>query len=173
MKTVKVTCAECGDDFDKSVSEYNRTVRLGKKHFCGLSCSRTNANHTMVRTPKSWAHLRPDNNRDAYTAFRYFLNSGHRSIKRHGCELTLEQLQAKWTAQRGVCPYTGLAMQLPDNVAGWKEPGPTSASLDRIDSSLGYTQDNIEFVCRFVNLGKSSFSRSVAQQFIAAIRSTK
>ena len=173
MKTVKVTCAECGDNFDKSVSEYNRTVRLGKKHFCGLSCSRTNANHTMVRTPQSYAHLRPDNTRDEFTQFRYFINSGHASVKRHGSNLTLSQLRSKWDAQRGLCAYTGIPMQLPDSVKGWKHATPMSASLDRIDSSKGYSADNIEFVCRFVNLGKSSFSRAVAQQFIAAIRATK
>jgi len=40
------------------------------------------------------------------------------------------------------------------------------ASLDRIDSSIGYIEGNVEFVCLFINLSKNSFSR---QEFTTTI----
>lgn len=76
-----------------------------------------------------------------------------------------------WNAQGGVCPYTGLAMQLPASTVGFKKHGtPTSASLDRIDPTGGYVKGNVEFVCRFVNMGKQAFNRKAVQDFIQAVR---
>ena len=35
---------------------------------------------------------------------------------------------------------------------------PTNLSLDRIDSSQGYTEDNVQLVCRIVNIMKNDLS---------------
>jgi hypothetical protein len=62
-------------------------------------------------------------------------------------------------------------MQLPRSSEGFNGGGgPTAASLDRIDSTKGYIAGNVEFVCRFVNLGKSDLSREEVMKFIAAVR---
>ena len=39
MNKVNVGCEWCGKDFEKTVSEFNRAERLGRKHFCSLNCS--------------------------------------------------------------------------------------------------------------------------------------
>lgn len=42
--------------------------------------------------------------------------------------------------------------------------------MDRIDSSKGYTKDNVEFVCRFINLGKNGYSKKEVQNLMALIK---
>ena len=44
------------------------------------------------------------------------------------------------------------------------------ASLDRIDSSKGYIDGNVEFVCYGINLAKNNFSKSEMLNFINSIR---
>lgn len=40
MKTTKVVCGNCGDEFEKLVSELNRQIKNGRtEFFCSLSCS--------------------------------------------------------------------------------------------------------------------------------------
>jgi len=39
MALVDVTCAQCGKKVKKPVGEVNRSVRLGRKFFCGSVCS--------------------------------------------------------------------------------------------------------------------------------------
>jgi len=59
--------------------------------------------------------------------------------------LTLHDFYNQWQQQKGRCPYTGWVLKLPK--ANERLPKtPDRASLDRIDSSLGYTPNNIQFV---------------------------
>jgi hypothetical protein len=44
------------------------------------------------------------------------------------------------------------------------------ASLDRIDSSKGYIEGNIEFVCLAINYAKNGFSKEETQNFIKMIK---
>lgn len=46
-----------------------------------------------------------------------------------------------------------------------------SASIDRIDSSKGYTKDNIQIVCRAINFAKSDRPNSEIKEFIEEIKS--
>lgn len=92
-------------------------------------------------------------------------------MRKYGGDLTLAEIKSLWDAQQGKCAYTGLPMVLPDSVGGWKAGAtPFAASLDRKDSAKGYTPDNVEFVCRFVNLGKNKFTAAQTRDFIAQLR---
>ena len=39
MTVIKTQCEHCKKDFNKSISEYNKSLRLNLKHFCSRSCS--------------------------------------------------------------------------------------------------------------------------------------
>ncbi len=39
MTVIKTQCEHCKIDFDKNISEYNKSSKLSLKHFCSLSCS--------------------------------------------------------------------------------------------------------------------------------------
>lgn len=54
--------------------------------------------------------------------------------------------------QNGKCFYTKVQMKLEPN-------SPESLSIDRIDSNIGYTKENIVFCCGIVNKMKSAYSK--------------
>ena len=71
--------------------------------------------------------------------------------RKHEWQLTKEQLDEKFNAQKGICALSGLEMQ-PDRSS------PYRPSIDRIDSSKGYIEDNFQFVCSRINIMKNAIS---------------
>jgi hypothetical protein len=67
------------------------------------------------------------------------------------CDLTVDWASARWT---GKCEITGI----PFDLALPGKPGgrPFSPSIDRIDSTKGYTTDNSRFVLWAINAMKGS-----------------
>lgn len=69
----------------------------------------------------------------------------HRSKKRNrDVTITVEAICAMWEKQGGKCFYTGRGMTCE---IGKQE----TVSLDRVDSSRGYTPDNVVLCCTFFN----------------------
>lgn len=79
--------------------------------------------------------------------------------------MTPEFLMSLWEKQRGLCVYTGIAMtHVP---CGKREMMRfTNASLDRIDSSRGYTVDNVQLVCFWANTSKGCLSEEQFKYFL-------
>jgi hypothetical protein len=71
---------------------------------------------------------------------------------------------ARWHAEQGGrCVVSGLEI-------GWQEVGSGhTASIDRIDSSLGYTQENCQLVHKDINMMKQSFSQEYFVQLCQAV----
>lgn len=72
-------------------------------------------------------------------------------------EIDIYDLQEQWDKQKGVCAYTGLKLT-PNFIKDKRNQFSLQPSLDRIDSSVGYTKDNIQWVCRTVNWAKLSLT---------------
>jgi len=74
------------------------------------------------------------------------------TAKKRNLELnvTAEYLQFLWVQQDGKCAYTGRRLFLSQNKSG------DNASLDRIDSSLGYIEGNVQWV--HVNVNRLKWS---------------
>lgn len=92
-----------------------------------------------------------------------FLLSCKTSAKKRGQEfsLTRNDFLHMWDAQDGVCVYTGMKMELQPNTL-------LSVSVERIDSSIGYTSDNTVLCCNVINRMKSDLD---AQTFFDLCRS--
>jgi hypothetical protein len=98
-----------------------------------------------------------------YSPFKTMLSRAKQRKKRFS--LTLHDLYDQWQSQKGICPYTGWLLKLPK--ANEKLPKtPDRASLDRIDSSLGYTPDNIQFVSLAIQYAKHNWSQSDVRKMI-------
>jgi hypothetical protein len=70
-------------------------------------------------------------------------------------EITLEEAENQWEKQVGKCAYTGTPLTNGDSDNRiWTG----NASLDRVDSSKGYTVDNIQWVIKDVNTMKMDLS---------------
>lgn len=75
-------------------------------------------------------------------------------------------IRNQFEKQNGKCFYTGLTMLI-----AWKTANPYQVSLDRVDSSLGYTVDNIVLCCQAINFAKSDYSKDVFMDFLTDISS--
>lgn len=65
--------------------------------------------------------------------------------------LTQEYLYQLWAEQNGLCAISGIKMETETGIV---ISNPYKASLDRIDSSKGYTMGNVQLVCGKINLMK-------------------
>lgn len=70
--------------------------------------------------------------------------------------LTFDDLLIQWKKQKGLCFYTGVQLELPTNETDKYDE--FIASIDRIDSNIGYIPGNIQFVLKDVNFLKWTLS---------------
>ena len=84
-------------------------------------------------------------------------NCRYRSVKLHGTnsDVTAEYLKELWNKQIGKCYYSKIDMIIPEFK---RERSPFTASIDRKNSSLAYTKENIVWCCWGCNCGKNNFS---------------
>jgi len=149
QKYVELVCSRCQNKFQRKLKEYNYQVKLGQtKFYCFPECSKLN------RT-------------DEFTPFKESFRQAKKSAKYQKKEfnISIEDIRSLWESQKGICPYTGIQMEL----SCYKKHKLNSASLDRIDSSKGYINGNIEFVCLFINLGKNGFEKPDVKDFLKRI----
>jgi len=77
--------------------------------------------------------------------------------------VTVDDVITIYERQVGKCAISGVKMDHCPNKL-------TSISIDRIDSDIGYTLNNTQLVCQFVNLGKHVKTNNDAILFLNALR---
>jgi len=158
-------CTKCG--CDKPLSDFYTT---GKKvdgspkynSWC-KSCAKTKMASYHQRT---WGrdklhYVSFKRTKDYRSYLSYLLNKARR---RGECKIDLNYLCLLWKSQNGKCAITGwqMTMRLADGVVA------TNASIDRIDSSIGYIEGNVQIVCRAVNVAKHDLTMD---EFVMLCRS--
>lgn len=76
--------------------------------------------------------------------------------------LTIEEAWQKYIEQKGKCALTGIPIKFELNQVhhkGIDNRITRTASLDRIDSSLGYNKENIQWVHKDINIMKNKFKQ--------------
>lgn len=73
--------------------------------------------------------------------------------RNHFWALTVEDLDRIYESQQGLCALSGLSMV-------WAGPKQYRPSIDRIDSTRGYSPENIQFVCSVINIMKNKIDES-------------
>lgn len=69
-------------------------------------------------------------------------------------EIAIEDLQDLWERQGGKCALSGIPLAIAAKGRG------LTASVDRIDSSKGYTKGNLQFVHKDINLMKNGLDQA-------------
>lgn len=167
-KLITLNCDCCGCSYEKPLSEYNRNQQFGRHSFCSRSCAmkflsknRTQAMKDHSNSEKNKQSLLNLNNmhyvRYLEKIFSYLLRNCRKRYKE--CTLTLSDLQEQWDKQNGICPYSGIKLNIPTYKKNHNNPIYT-ASVDRIDSSKGYIPGNIQFVSTCINYMKNNMSDS-------------
>lgn len=95
--------------------------------------------------------------KDDFAAFRYKMQQALKSAKRRAkmhnryCDIDIEYLFYIWQQQNGKCALTGIPM----TYKFYEGRVNSNLSIDRIDSTKGYTKDNIQLVCMAANQMKN------------------
>ena len=172
-KLITFKCDCCGKEAQKPLSEYNRNIKLNRKNFCSRECvgkyndNLSKADPEKVKETQQNIKLHCANRRDELTPFKYTFRCVKRRYK--DIDITLEDLKQVWDNQNGICPYTGLKLTLPENGNIHDLDITIRASLDRIDSNLGYIKNNIQFVSTPINFMKNTMSDSQTKKFLKQI----
>jgi predicted CopG family antitoxin len=162
----KVICDLCGTEYDKALSEVKRNQQLNRKSYCSRSCQGKDLITKNLPVEKRvYSHLQKGSKKDQYSGFREFLRR-IKNRKKHECNLDLPYLLNLWNKQEGKCIYTNIGMVLPD---GRLKGTMFTASLDRINSSLGYVKGNVQYTLTSVNFMKNNMSHEETKELIKLI----
>lgn len=102
--------------------------------------------------------------------FKVYVHSSGSRARNKGIDfdITPGYLKGVWEDQGGKCRYTGIRLKHPKGKKPVKQF--KLASLDRIDSSEGYIQGNVQFVSLTCNLAKSTLSHEEFEEFLEVVR---
>lgn len=156
--TVKCDNPDCGRIFAKDGSEVRRNIKRGSKNFCQTSCA--NKINKNGLNSGNVSNFNGKTKADKYTGIReHFRKIKYRSEEKNKTvKLTLDDLLDQWNKQMGVCIYTGVQMIHPSQNKNKNKSFIYMASLDRIDSNLGYEVNNIQFISVAANLAKNKMT---------------
>jgi hypothetical protein len=103
-------------------------------------------------------------NKSVEHRLRYVIQLGKQRAKKKNIAFNLDLpfLLALWEKQNGECAYSGVPLEYRDN-------HPHTVSLDRIDSSKEYTEDNVQLVCTIVNYIKQRFEEKAFFNFCLSV----
>jgi hypothetical protein len=170
MKTILLKCEECGDDVYRKNGEHNRSLRMGRKTFCCVACStlysnkKCMANGEVFSLPNEFIGL--GSKKKEFSDFRPLLNRINQRKKTQIITLTLQDIKDIWEKQNGICVYTKIKLKLPK----WNaQKEIDTASVDRKDTSIGYTKENCQIVSVMANFAKNDFSDADMKEFCKQI----
>jgi hypothetical protein len=142
-------CLECGEMQDYLRKTYaEESLRLNKT--CKKCSNRKTENshrgmYNLIRI--SW--------------FEKFKSSA--ALRGLVFDISIEDVWFLYTAQEGKCALSGLPI-------GWAEVGSIhTASIDRIDSSMGYIKENVQLLHKDVNFMKQQFDQRYFVEVCKAI----
>ena len=170
-KQEEVQCCYCKTIFKKDVSEIKRSLKVGRLNYCSMKCSKSipsNIEHLNKINPKDTTHLISCNRRDQFSDFREHLRRASRRNK--SFDLSLQDLKDQWDKQNGLCVYS--KVQLIHPTAG-SNCHLYTASVDRIDSSLGYVKGNVQFISIAMNHMKANMSDEDMFKLLTILKNVK
>jgi predicted RNA-binding Zn-ribbon protein involved in translation (DUF1610 family) len=140
-----VTCPFCGEA--RKITRHDHATRLAN-HRC-KTCSNKN-NHPQGESHGirvSWFN-------------KYKLSAQHRGLE---WDLEIQDVAVVLAQQTGRCALSGLWLVTRGPFDG------ITASIDRIDNSMGYTKSNIQLVHKKVNMMRGSLTIQEFQKFCKAV----
>jgi len=171
LKLVPITkpCNRCL--VDKPVSEFskNSSSKDGLQYRC-RACDLAYQNERRAKNQDSLARYHRDYQKERRKNFDYRLqmlvNASKQRARLHQREhsISVEDVKAIYPAD-GKCPIFGVTLAF--NKAGFRDDSP---SIDRIDSSKGYTRDNIQVISWKANRIKGAASLEDLELLVAYLK---
>ena len=107
-----------------------------------------------------------------YTVFESILAQSEKSSKKSNkkFELDVEHLIELWVGQGGRCYYSSIPLFKPTTYSKMTKLNPIyRPSLDRIDSSVGYTKGNVCWSSLMINYAKKDYDVETLSRFIEEV----
>lgn len=116
-----------------------------------------------IKKDRYYAKLALDSDR----SLTYFFRESRKGAARRNIPflLTEEEFKGIWKKQKGKCALSGIDLTLEHGSIA--VPNPTRLSVDRIDSTQGYSKDNVQLITWQLNSAKNVWSN---QQLIEVCR---
>ena len=150
-------CSHCKKE--KSLSEFykTKTNRDGLSYLC-KPCSREQTEKYRTKNRDTYYQNQKARRETEDVFISNLLYNARTRAEKKGREFTLtpDDIKNRLHEIEYHCEITGQKMTLEHGSRESKNQ--YKVSLDRIDSSKGYTPDNIQLICNAVNIMKSNFS---------------
>lgn len=183
-------CSNCNKEIIVKAKEYNRQTKKGRKHFfCSLSCSAHYNNINATEEVKEmrrnfFKNLSPEakekqkqnlikfvrkHDPNFYHYLRQVSNKRfcNKNVKFQTTDIDEKYLKDLWEQQEGFCALSHIPI-IPRYQN--RKKSLSVASLDRIDSSIGYMKGNVQFVALGINYAKNGYTNEEMLEFINQIR---
>lgn len=141
----KKQCKSCKEDLDVSMFSKNRASKDGLQYNC-KKCDNVYQQARRISKKEEIQQYGKDYRKRNLNNFEFrlqgLLNASKQRAREKGLEheLTKEDLKELFPADNK-CPVFGFDLEW--NSGGFRE---TSPSIDRIDSTKGYTKDNVQII---------------------------
>ena len=132
----KSNCDHCELEF---------TPRTKTSRFCSRKC-KDSWNHSYEKRRDYVVEYRGRNPKNYLKSLKCH--------KKQRKDLSIEFLEGLYNKQEGKCAISGVVMT---HIYGQGKT-PTNISIDRIDSSKEYSEDNVQLVCYTVNIMKNTLT---------------
>ena len=153
-------CRECGTEKTLDLFHKDKNKKHGVSSICKECAKAISYKYYLKNAEKIKAKVSVYR-KDYVPRFARDIESRLRNLRtkakqRHNKEFTIQEsdMLDTWGKQNGLCAYTKLPLVATANQFN-------TISLDRIDSSIGYVPDNIQFVCAAVNKMKQEYSEEM------------
>jgi len=88
-KTILINCENCGNEFKKTLSEYNRSEKLNKKHFCSLKCNNESKKIKLKFCLQCNEEFIPDKNKTKFCS--HSCNAKYNNKNRKGIKYNISE----------------------------------------------------------------------------------
>lgn len=164
---------------DWKIIGYSHLNNKGEQYWdveckCG-SKSKVRVYPLIKGVSKSCRHCRPQSNSGQLSPWWKstvefsisFFNGIKESAKSRNIEfnITPEYIQDLFIKQDRKCVYTGIVLTFPENTRDFSK----TASLDRVNSKLGYIEGNVQWIHKIVNKMKMDIDENEFLQFCKLI----
>ena len=156
-------CSACGES--KPLTSFRRCK--GYKDFIHSQCKHCETEYHKQKTVdprKKYASWKRWSKRKWHIVQYHCIRT--RVKDKSTIDFQADYLLELYEKQNGICPYFGVAMSTSIEHSHY----PWTPSVDRIDSSKGYTKDNICLCCLAANSAKSDSTPEVWEKFLKDLR---
>lgn len=137
---MNLICNYCNKEYE-GILQY----REQKNNFCSNNC---------------WRKYSCETRSDQYTPFRYMFKNVKDKKRNIDCSISLDNVLYLWKKQKSKCALTNIELII-GKTQYHKHHGGNTASLDRIDSDIGYHIDNIQIIHKIINNMKGFLPQNI------------